>query len=152
VSWLLFFFNMGAPFWVFQDLDDLVSGCSVYGGAWGLYYDGCGILDGYTEYTDVDSDLETWQGGASAAFLFGFIAVILKFVAWKGESPSKNLLIASTILSSIACLGAFISWGKVADLFDTDTLFLNFALQLIASFLIIPSIVMDVKGMGSATV
>jgi hypothetical protein len=154
VSWLLFFFNMGSPYWII--LAEFGE-CSQYGGAWGYYLSGCGDNDGYTEYPDevVDGDLETFQGGASAAFLFGLFAVIWKFLAWKGASPSKNLLITSTLFSSNACLGAFISWGKVADfeIVEGQSLFLNFALQLIASFLIIPSIVMDVKGiMGSATV
>jgi hypothetical protein len=155
LSYLLFIVNMGAPFWLSSSLGD----CSIYAGPWGNYFSGCsalGLEDGYTEYEeDPDSDLTTWQGGTSVAFLFGFFAVIFKVFAWRGDSPSKNLLIASVILSTIACLGAFISWGKVADFYDTNgtDLFINFGLQIVASFLIIPSIVKDVMEIvGGATV
>jgi len=155
VGFVLFFIDMWLPFWA-KNESPFDPGCVVYAGAFGFYYDGCGALglDGWTEYPDelVDSDIETIQGGATVAFLFGLGAVIAKGCAWKADPPAKNALIASAILTSIAILGAVISWGKAADLFASETLFLCFALQLIASFMVVASVVMDVKAVGSSTV
>lgn len=151
VGFVLFFIDMWLPFWVKQEVG---GECVIYLGAFGQYADGCGAGDGWTEYSDeqVNSDIETVQGGATMAFLFGLGAVIAKGCAWKADPPAKNALIASAILTSFAILGAVISWGKFADEAASETLFLCFALQLIASFMVVASVVMDVKAVGSSTV
>jgi hypothetical protein len=128
-----FLFNMGAPFWIeISDFEEL------YYGPWGYYYDG-----EYTEFSDLDADLEVWRFGTTVAFLFSLFAVIAKYRAWKSEPHVKSQLTSSAVLTIVACLGACISWIKAAS--EEGDAYLCFGLQLIASFALIPSIVMDFK-------
>ena len=53
VAFLIFLFDMGAPYW-FSNEDPFGSSCAYYSGAWGVAYvgDGCANDGGYEEWPE----------------------------------------------------------------------------------------------------